>query len=118
LERLVLLLGQSSAAKAAPAPDLYVVNRGDAAQAVALELARGLRLKGLAVELDCSGAAFGKQFKRADRSGAAWALVLGDAEVESAQLRLQPLRSEAATEAMDLVLPLRDLDAVLAALAP
>jgi histidyl-tRNA synthetase len=118
LERLVLLLGQSSAAKAPPAPDLYVVNRGDAAQAVALELARGLRLKGLAVELDCSGAAFGKQFKRADRSGAAWALVLGDAEVESSQLRLQPLRSEAATEAMDLVLPLRDLDAVLAALAP
>ena len=96
MERLVLLLAQAAdPAAAAPAPDLYVVNRGEAAQAAALRLARQLRLAGLGVELDGSGAAFGKQFKRADRSGAAWAAVLGDGEVEQGLVRLKPLRGEA-----------------------
>jgi histidyl-tRNA synthetase len=59
-----------------------------------LVLARRLRLAGVAVELDSSGSAFGKQFKRADRSGAAWAAVLGDEEAERGVLRLKSLRSE------------------------
>ena len=41
---------------------------------------RQWRREGLVVELDLSGAAFGKQFKRADRSGARWAAVIGDSE--------------------------------------
>ena len=106
MERLVLLLAQAAAAPAAPAPDLYVVNRGDAASTAALRLARELRLAGLSVELDASGAAFGKQFKRADRSAAPWAAVLGDGEVERGVVRLKPLRAEAAEE---LELPLGDV---------
>jgi histidyl-tRNA synthetase len=50
------------------------------------------------VELDASGAAFGKQFKRADRSGAAWAVVLGDGELEQGVVRLKPLRDGSAAE--------------------
>ena len=73
------------------APDLYLVNRGEKAEAVALRLARQLRAAGVFVELDGSGAAFGKQFKRADRSGAAWAAVIGDHEAESGYLLLKPL---------------------------
>ena len=92
MERLVLLLSKSNAPQAV-APDLYLVNRGAAAEAEALALARRLRSAGLAVELDASGSAFGKQFKRADRSGAAWAAVLGDAEVERGVVRLKSLRS-------------------------
>jgi histidyl-tRNA synthetase len=72
-------------------PDLYLVNRGDQAEAVALRLARQLRAAGLSVELDGSGSPFGKQFKRADRSGATWALVIGDDEAEAGQLRFKPL---------------------------
>ena len=56
---------------------MYFVNRGDVAESAALALARDLRAAGL-MELDGSGSAFGKQFKRADRSGARWALVLGE----------------------------------------
>ena len=56
------------------------MNRGVEAERAALALARDLRASGLRVELDDSGSAFGKQFKRADRSGARWALVLGDEE--------------------------------------
>ena len=58
---------------------------------MALTLARGLRAAGLTVELDGSGSAFGKQFKRADRCGARWALVLGDDEANRGEVRLKPL---------------------------
>jgi len=93
MERLVLLLEQASVdVVATPAPDLYLVNRGDAAEALALGVARQLRQGGLSVELDSSGSAFGKQFKRADRCGAGWALVLGDTEATQAVVRLKPLR--------------------------
>jgi histidyl-tRNA synthetase len=61
-------------------------------------LARSLRLAGVAVELDGSGAAFGKQFKRADRSGAAWAVVLGDAEAAAGELLLKPLQGQGVEE--------------------
>jgi len=96
LERLVLLLAQAAAAPAAVAPEIYVVSRGVAAEAEALRLARALRLAGRSVELDPSGAAFGKQFKRADRSGAAWALVIGEGELEQGVVLLKDLRGTAA----------------------
>lgn len=91
MERLVMLLGQEDAS---PAPDLYLVSRGEAAESAALVLARSLRLAGLRVERDPSGAAFGKQFKRADRSGAPWAAVIGDGEVDRGVVCLKPLREE------------------------
>ena len=73
---------------------MYVVNRGEAAEPAALALARDLRAAGLWVELDASGSAFGKQFKRADRSGARWAVVLGDDEAERGEVRLKPLQQQ------------------------
>ena len=93
MERLVLLLSKFNAPQPA-APDLYLVNRGALAESEALALARRLRLVGVAVDLDSSGSAFGKQFKRADRSGAPWAAVLGDGEVERGVVRLKSLRSQ------------------------
>ena len=80
---------------AAASPDVYVVNRGGEAEPAALALARDLRAAGLWVELDASGSAFGKQFKRADRSGARWALVLGDDEAVRGEVRLKALQQQA-----------------------
>ena len=80
---------------ATPSPEVYLVNRGGEAERVALTLARELRAAGLQVELDASGSAFGKQFKRADRSGARWALVLGDDEAERGEVRLKALKRQA-----------------------
>ena len=94
MERLVLLLEQSDAMPAPPTPDLYVVSRGETAERRALALTRQLRQAGLAVELDLSGAAFGKQFKRADRSGARWAAVFGDSEAAEGMVVLKNLRGE------------------------
>ena len=94
LERLVLLLAQAQEAPQAQPPQIYVVSRGEQAEPQALLLARQLRQAGLAVELDLTAAAFAKQLKRADRSGAAWAVLIGDSEAEQGQVILKPLRGE------------------------
>ena len=75
-----------------------MVSRGEAAEALALRWARQWRSQGLAVELDLSGAAFGKQFKRADRSGARWAAVIGDSEAAEGVAVLKDLRAAAAAD--------------------
>ena len=104
MERLLLVLeaavkadpqGVAARLTASASPDVYVVNRGGEAEPVALALARDLRAAGLQVELDGTGSAFGKQFKRADRSGARWAMVLGDEEAERGEVRLKPLQQQA-----------------------
>lgn len=79
LERLVGLLQQLQSTPASTV-DFYLVSRGAVAEAQALKLAQQLRQAGFKTELDLSGSAFGKQFKRADRSGAAACLILGDSE--------------------------------------
>ena len=77
IERLVLLL-QKLQESPNVKPDFYLISRGEIAEAQGLVLAQKLRNAGFTVELDLSGSAFGKQFKRGDRSGAAACLVLGD----------------------------------------
>lgn len=92
MERLTLLL----AALYPPTPqaiDFYVVSKGEKAEATSLILAQKLRRQGFTVELDLSGAAFGKQFRRADRSGAAACLILGDTEAINATVQLKWLKT-------------------------
>jgi histidyl-tRNA synthetase len=110
------LLSQADALPTAEAaPDLYLVNRGAAAEAAAVTLACLLRRRGLRVEMDGSGAAFGKQFKRADRSGAPWAAVLGEGELERQAVLLKPLRGQPLEERL---CPLADLDTITQLLRP
>lgn len=90
LERLTLLLAALDQTDLSPL-DGYVVSRGDQAETQALVLTQKLRQAGLSIELDLSGSAFGKQFKRADRSGAKVCLVLGDAEAEQNVVQLKVL---------------------------
>lgn len=91
MERLVLLL-QKKQGEAPPAPvEVYVISRGAKAEAQSLRIAQALRQAGFCTELDLSGSAFGKQFKRASRSGATWAVVLGDAEAAAGEVQLKHL---------------------------
>lgn len=92
LERLIILLQQLAEAPAQKL-DFYLVSKGSLAEAQALQLAQKLRKTGFSVELDLSGSAFGKQFKRADRSRAVACLVVGDAEAESQTVNLKWLKS-------------------------
>lgn len=88
MERLILLLQQLQKAPLL-VPDFYLISKGEKAEAQALILAQKLRRESFKVELDLSGSAFGKQFKRADRSGAIACLVLGDAEADSQTVKLK-----------------------------
>ncbi|MEL6136980.1 MAG: histidine--tRNA ligase [Cyanobacteria bacterium J06626_23] len=93
LERLTILLQQLQGEPATPELDFYLVSRGEKAEPAATLLAQQLRHSGCSVEIDLSGSAFGKQFKRAARSGAVACLILGDAEAESGQVQLKWLAS-------------------------
>jgi len=95
MERLTILLSQATPPSSVVSPDFYVVSRGDRAEPLGLQLARQLRQAGFSVELDLTRANFGKQFRRADRSGARWALVIGDDEALQSTVLLRDLRSEA-----------------------
>jgi len=92
LERLVILLQQLNSLPGSSL-DFYMVSRGNLAESQALILTQKLRQNSFSVELDLSGSAFGKQFKRADRSGAAACLVLGDAEAEQQTIKLKWLKT-------------------------
>lgn len=92
MERLVLLLQKLQPSGGATV-DFYVVSKGDRPEAQALVVTQSLRRLGFAVELDLSSSAFGKQLKRADRSGAAACLILGDTEAENGTVQIKWLAS-------------------------
>ena len=96
-ERVVDLITQAGTAPAAPAPAVYVIASGARAEAAALQLAEALReaLPGQGVQVNLGGGNYKAQFRRADRSGACLALILGDAELDRGVVALKPLRREA-----------------------
>jgi len=88
MERLILLLQQLNPTLE-NSLDFYLVSRGEKAEGQAVILAQKLRQLGFSVEVDLSGSAFGKQFKRADRSGAIACLTLGDEEAAQGTAQLK-----------------------------
>jgi histidyl-tRNA synthetase len=97
IERVVALLRQTSREFAKPAPDVYVVASGERATRAGLALLEKLRdeLPAVAFEMNQGGGNFKAQFRRADRSGARLALILGDNELERGVAALKPLRLDA-----------------------
>ncbi len=93
IERLIILLEQMGRYSTTPQLDIYLVSRGEKAEMQSAQLANRLRQNGYSVEVDLSGSAFGKQFKRADRSGAVIGLILGDAEAAENKVQLKWLAS-------------------------
>ncbi|MBK1701841.1 histidine--tRNA ligase [Thiococcus pfennigii] len=96
VERLIGLIEQAGSASA-QSLDAYLVAVGEAAQARALQIAEDLRdaCPGLRLMCHCGGGSFKSQFKKADRSGARYALVLGEAELAAGVVGVKPLRAEA-----------------------
>jgi histidyl-tRNA synthetase len=78
--------------------DVYIVHQGDAAQLQAFVVAERLRDAGLDVVLHCAsasgGASFKSQMKRADASGAAFAVILGEDEIAKGVAAVKAMRSE------------------------
>jgi histidyl-tRNA synthetase len=96
-ERIVELLRVQSGATPTQAPDIYFVVAGAAAEQQGIPLAERLRddLPGVRIETHCGGGSFKSQLKRADKSGAQLALILGDSETERRVIGLKSLRVEA-----------------------
>jgi histidyl-tRNA synthetase len=92
LERIILTM-QAFGRSASQEPDAFVVHAGEAAAREAWRVGERLRDAGL----DCvmgAGGSFKSQMKKADASGARFAIILGDDEVAAGKVTLKPLRGE------------------------
>ncbi len=96
LERLIALLEETDLAERLPGIDLYLVMVGERAQREGMLLAERLRdqLPKLRLIAHCGGGSFKSQFKKADKSNARYALILGDDELARGEVGLKPMRGE------------------------
>ena len=104
VERFVSLYEACGGAFPDVAPDVYLAAVGDGTRERAFALAEELRDKvdGIRVETNLGGGSFKAQMKRADKSGAAFALVLGEQELAEERIGLKPLRSDDEQESIAL----------------
>jgi histidyl-tRNA synthetase len=114
IERFVALYEACGGEAPADDADVYVVAVGENTLEQAFAIAEQLRdeVAGIKVELNLGGGSFKSQLKRADKSNAAFALILGEQEIVEKRVGLKPLRS---TEDQSSV-AFDDLPATLAAL--
>ncbi len=94
LERLISLVAEHGFDTPAGEPHCYLGLLGEEAVASGHRLAEGLRdaLPGLRLQVNCGGGGMKAQMKRADKSGAEFALILGADEVREGRVTLKPLR--------------------------
>lgn len=96
VERLVDLFEECGGTAPDTGPDVYVVAVGEHALARGFEIAEQLRsaIADIRIELNMGGGSFKSQIRRADKSGAEIALILGDDEVAANLAGLKPLRTD------------------------
>jgi len=100
---------ESGAKVAGSAPDAYVIHRGEVADGFAWKVVRRLRDGGLKAILHCGDGSFKAQMKKADASGARFAVIVGDDEAQAGEISVKPLREAAEqvrvglAEAVDLL---------------
>jgi len=92
VERVLALLEQQGIRFDAPAVDAYVVHVGNLAEPFAWKVAERLRDAGLRVVFHCGDGSFKSQMKKADASGARFAVIVGDDEAAAERASLKPLR--------------------------
>jgi histidyl-tRNA synthetase len=96
VERLIALLAQEGQTPDAATPQVYLLPLGDTGPAQAIALAERLRnaIPTLGLQMHCGGGSLKSRMKRADRSGAELALILGDDEIAAGTVVIKPLRSQ------------------------
>jgi histidyl-tRNA synthetase len=92
VERLLTLVRDGASSPSRRVPDGYLVHHGELAGRFAQSVAERLRDAGLAVLLHCGGGSFKSQMRRADASGARFAVIIGDDEAQAGAVSLKPLR--------------------------
>ena len=105
IERLVLMLQTLALTSAVPKPvDLYITALGEQTELFATQLGETIRnmLPNLRVQNHCGGGNMKKQMKRADKSGADLALLIGENEMQNKQVTVKYLRDEQAQQTIEL----------------
>jgi histidyl-tRNA synthetase len=95
VERVLDLLEQSGVNPALPVPDAYAIVPETAALQAAMPVLEALRAAGVSVQMHAGGGSMKSQFKKANASGARFALIFGADELAQAQVALKPLREPA-----------------------
>jgi histidyl-tRNA synthetase len=98
VERLLALMRGTALDQPCVSLDAYVVHQGEAADRFAAQVAERLRDGGMSVLFHCGGGSFKAQMRRADASGARFAVIIGDDEALAGEVSVKPLR-EAAEQA-------------------
>ena len=116
VERLIGLYEACGGSPGTTAADVYIVAAGDAAFAAGMSVAEQIRDAdaGIRVELNLGGGSFKSQLKRADKSGAEFAVILGEDEVARGEAGLKPLRSGGEQQRVSLDKLTESLAAMLA----
>jgi histidyl-tRNA synthetase len=96
MERFIALYAECGGVAPVQDADVYLVAVGEAALMRAVTLAEELRDKidGVRIDLNLGGGSFKSQLKRADKSNATYALILGEQELADGNIGLKPLRSD------------------------
>ena len=104
VERFVSLFEACGGQVPAVTPDVYLVAVGEGTRERAFALAEELRdrIEGIRVEMNLGGGSFKSQMKRADKSAANYALILGEQELSEGRIGLKPLRSNDEQESIAL----------------
>ncbi|SES69354.1 histidyl-tRNA synthetase [Nitrosomonas marina] len=102
VERLMALMHECGKEIARSVPDVYIVHQGEQATSFAWKTAELLRESGCQVILHCGGGSFKSQMKKADASGARFAVIIGDDEAVMQVVTLKPLREVADQVRIDL----------------
>ncbi|WP_090570288.1 histidine--tRNA ligase [Nitrosomonas sp. Nm33] len=92
IERILTLMSESEIQIPSPTVDIYVVHQGEIAAGFAWKAAEWFRNEGLNAILHCSGGSFKSQMKKADVSGARFAVIIGDDEAKEGEVSIKPLR--------------------------
>ena len=102
VERLVSMVEQSDNSIHANAPAIYVIIAGDKAQQMMFPLIEAVRdvQPAISILVNCDGGSFKSQMKRADKSGAAYAFIMGDDEVAENKVCIKNLRENEAQQKM------------------
>ena len=102
VERLLALMQECGKEVEQPVADVYVVHQGEAANDFAWKVVGYLRDQGLSAVLHCGGGSFKAQMKKADASGARFAVIIGDDEAQAGEVSIKPLREAAEQVRMEL----------------
>ncbi|MFT4173393.1 MAG: histidine--tRNA ligase [Rhodocyclaceae bacterium] len=94
IERVMMLWMDGQEPGPVTTLDAYVAHQGEAAQRLAFRVAEELRAAGFSAVFHCGGGNFKSQMKKADASGATYAVVIGEDEVAQDAVTLKPLREE------------------------